>query len=109
MLNQTIVNHQNCGPFWENQITDRMFCVSADFYDSCDGDSGSGILLLDRTSQVGYVRWEIKKKHIYVDVNYFEFFLSFGSMICGDGSAPAVYGRIEHPEIREFIRQITGF
>lgn len=32
-LNQTIVNHQNCGPFWENQITDRMFCVSADFYD----------------------------------------------------------------------------
>jgi trypsin len=39
MLNQTIVNHSGCGPFWENQITDRMFCVSADFYDSCDGDS----------------------------------------------------------------------
>lgn len=56
MLNQTIVNHQNCGPFWENEITDRMFCVSADFYDSCDGDSGSGILLLDRINQVGYVR-----------------------------------------------------
>lgn len=37
MLNQTIVNHSDCGPFWENQITDRMFCVSADFYDSCDG------------------------------------------------------------------------
>lgn len=37
MLNQTIVNHADCGPFWENQITDRMFCVSADFYDSCDG------------------------------------------------------------------------
>lgn len=56
MLNQTIVNHQNCGPFWGNEITDRMFCVSADFYDSCDGDSGSGILLLDRIHQVGYVR-----------------------------------------------------
>ena len=42
MLNQTIVNHADCGPFWENQITDRMFCVSAVFYDSCDGDSGVG-------------------------------------------------------------------
>lgn len=54
-LNQTIVNHTGCGPFWENQITDRMFCVTADFYDSCDGDSGSGILLTDRVHQVGYV------------------------------------------------------
>ena len=54
-LNQTIVNHAACGPFWENQITDRMFCVTADFYDSCDGDSGSGILLTDRVNQIGYV------------------------------------------------------
>lgn len=89
MLNQTIVNHASCGPYWENQITDRMFCVTADFYDSCDGDSGSGILLLDRHNQVGYV--------------------SFGSINCGDGSAPAVYGRIEHPDIRNFIREVSGY
>jgi hypothetical protein len=36
-LNQTIVNQEGCGPFWQNEITDRMFCVTADFYDSCDG------------------------------------------------------------------------
>lgn len=51
------------------------------------GDSGSAILV-NLTHQVGYV--------------------SFGSMVCGDGSAPAVYGRLEEPSIREFVRKISG-
>lgn len=86
-LEQHVISQSECASFWEGQVTDRMFCVTADFYDSCDGDSGSAILLTGN-NQVGYV--------------------SFGSMRCGDGSAPAVYGRLEHPSIRDFIRQISG-
>lgn len=54
---------------------------------SFTGDSGSAILLQEN-NQVGYV--------------------SFGSMVCGDGSAPAVYGRLEEPSIRAFVREISG-
>lgn len=88
-LEQTVIPFAECqSNHWEGQITDRMFCVTADFYDSCNGDSGSAILLESLQHQVGYV--------------------SFGSIHCGDGSAPAVYGRIEHPEIRSFITRISG-
>lgn len=104
-LEQHVVPRSECVNHWEGQITSRMFCVTADFYDSCDGkreifasvkiliyfiigDSGSAILI-DSVRQVGYV--------------------SFGSMVCGDGSAPAVYGRLEEPSIRQFIFSITGF
>lgn len=64
-----------------------MFCVTSAFYDSCNGDSGSAILT-DKRHQVGLV--------------------SFGTMVCGDGTAPAVYSRLEEPAIRLFIREQTG-
>lgn len=35
-------------------------------------------------------------------------YVSFGSITCGDGSAPAVYGRLEEPSIRNWITSITG-
>jgi secreted trypsin-like serine protease len=34
--------------------------------------------------------------------------VSFGSDVCGDGTLPAVYVRVEDPLIRNFIRQETG-
>lgn len=34
--------------------------------------------------------------------------VSFGSAVCGDGSAPAVYSRLENPEIRNWISATTG-
>jgi hypothetical protein len=103
-LEQRVIPFSECRNHWEGQTTNRMFCVTSKFYDSCNGevrllkfeqltqpnitgDSGSAILT-SRVQQVGYV--------------------SFGSIVCGDGSAPAVYGRLEEPSIRAFVRQITG-
>lgn len=34
--------------------------------------------------------------------------VSFGSTVCGDGTLPAVYARVEHPLIRDFIRLHSG-
>lgn len=62
-----------------------MFCtIIEDGRDSCNGDSGSAVLR--NGIQVGVV--------------------SFGSAVCGDGSRPAVYVRVEQPQIRDWI---TGF
>lgn len=68
-------------------ITSSMFCTTIENgRDSCNGDSGSAILR--DGIQVGIV--------------------SFGSEICGDGTLPAVYVRIEEPLVRNWIRQISG-
>lgn len=34
--------------------------------------------------------------------------VAFGSSVCGDGSRPAVYTRIEEPVVRSFIFEHTG-
>lgn len=59
-----------------------MFCtLIEDGRDSCNGDSGSAVIR--DGVQVGIV--------------------SFGSSVCGDGSRPAVYVRLEDPQIRSWI------
>lgn len=64
-----------------------MFCTTAENgIDSCNGDSG-GAIIRDGV-QVGVV--------------------SFGSEVCGDGSGPAVYARLEAPVIRDWIRSTTA-
>ena len=75
-----------CSPFWW-MLTPRMFCtIVEDGRDSCNGDSGSAVIR--DGVQVGIV--------------------SFGSAVCGDGSRPAGYVRIENPQIRNFITQHVG-
>lgn len=86
-VQKPIYPHAECGISWRGDITSRMFCsVVENGIDSCNGDSGSAIIR--NGIQVGIV--------------------SFGSPVCGDGSRPAVYVRIEDPLIRDFIRQTTG-
>lgn len=34
--------------------------------------------------------------------------VSFGTAVCGDGTAPAVYARVEVPVIRDWIRTVSG-
>lgn len=59
-----------------------MFCtLIEDGRDSCNGDSGSAAVR--DGIQVGIV--------------------SFGSSVCGDGSRPAGYVRVEEPGIRNWI------
>lgn len=85
-VQKPIFDQDECDAIWGG-ITDSMFCTTVEEgRDSCNGDSGSAIIR--DGIQVGIV--------------------SFGSQVCGDGSAPAVYVRIEAPIIRNFIRQHSG-
>lgn len=86
-VSKGIVDHAECNRIWGGDITSTMICTTVENgRDSCNGDSGSP---LTRSGvQVGIV--------------------SFGSADCGDGSAPAVYVRIEDPIIRDFISTTTG-
>jgi len=92
MVHKPIHNHEQCHAQWsaafsDMTITSRMFCTTVeDGIDSCNGDSGSAIVL--NGIQVGLV--------------------SFGSQVCGDGTLPAVYVRNEDPVIRDFIHLHTG-
>jgi secreted trypsin-like serine protease len=86
-VQKAIFNQAECNRIWGGDITSRMFCtLVVNGMDSCNGDSGSAITRAG--VQVGVV--------------------SFGSEVCGDGSAPAVYVRLEDPKIRNFIRVTTG-
>lgn len=83
-VQKPIFDHDQCDTIWGG-ITDSMFCTTVeDGRDSCD----SGSAIIRDGIQVGIV--------------------SFGSQVCGDGSAPAVYVRIEAPIVRDFIRQLSG-
>ncbi|CAO1409950.1 unnamed protein product [Diamesa serratosioi] len=87
-ITKSIVTNTVCARAWGSSITSRMFCTLVENgIDSCNGDSGGAIVNMDRNLQVGLV--------------------SFGSEVCGDGSGPAVYARIEDPQIRNWIRQIS--
>lgn len=80
-VSKDIVSNAVCSTFWNN-ISNRMFCTHIENgRDSCNGDSGSAIVR--DGVQVGVV--------------------SFGSSVCGDGSRPAVYVRVEQPQIRSWI------
>lgn len=76
----------DCNESW-GIITDQKFCTSVvNGIDRCHSDSGSSVI---RSGvQVGIV--------------------SFGSIYCGDGTAPAVHVRVEAPLVRNFIRQVAG-
>lgn len=108
-VSKTVVNTAACSAAWREPISSRMFCTLVENgRDSCQGDSGGAITNMERNVQVGVV--------------------SFGSEVCGgnlltsflillnliihkfefsDGSAPAVYARIENPQIRDWIRQVA--
>lgn len=81
-----IMANEPCGSFWRT-LTSRMFCtIVENGRDSCNGDSGSAVVR--NGVQVGIV--------------------SFGSSVCGDGSRPAVYVRVEESNIRAWINQHSG-
>lgn len=87
-VSKRIMGSDKCSVFWRSpSITARMVCTYVENgRDSCHGDSGSTAVL--NGVQVGIV--------------------SFGSNVCGDGTRPAVYVRVEDFEIRDFIRQHAG-
>lgn len=74
-----------CNEYWHfhpGGVSHSKFCtIIEDGRDSCNGDSGSAIIR--DGVQVGLV--------------------SFGSAVCGDGTLPAVYVRIEEPTVRNWI------
>lgn len=81
------MNLDTCNQYWSflpNGVTHSSFCtVVEDGRDSCNGDSGSPVIR--HGVQVGLV--------------------SFGSSVCGDGTLPAVYVRLEEPTVHNFITQ----
>ena len=86
-IKKGIFEHGACNKAWRNGITSSMFCTSINIgREICGGDSGgpairSGV-------QVGIV--------------------SFGTGVCGDGSYPTGYTRIEAPIVRNWIRTVSG-
>lgn len=62
-----------------------MMCAGLKNNDSCQGDSGGP--LIQNNIQVGVVSW------------------GYG---CGAEGFPGVYARIGHPEIRKWIKDLTG-
>lgn len=82
-VSKPIISIQECLNFWRI-VTSRMFCTLVENgKDSCNGDSGSAVVR--DGVQVGVV--------------------SFGSSVCGDGTRPAVYVRVEDPQVRSWITQ----
>lgn len=62
-----------------------MICAVLPNKDACQGDSGGP--LIQHNIQIGVVSW---------------------GKDCGDERLPGVYARIGHPEIRKWIKKITG-
>lgn len=91
-VSKDIIPLELCNQYWATVnhpggITSNKFCTRVENgRDSCNGDSGSAIIR--NGVQVGIV--------------------SFGSAVCGDGTLPAVYVRIEEPAVRSFITQHVG-
>jgi len=85
-VSKDIIPLDLCNEYWSifpHPISHSKFCTRVeDGRDSCNGDSGSAIVR--NGVQVGLV--------------------SFGSEVCGDGSLPAVYVRIEEPTVFNFVR-----
>jgi len=85
-VQKPIFDHADCDAIW-GDITPSMFCTAvSEGRDSCNGDSGGSII----------------REGIHVGL------VSFGTAVCGSGAAPAVYVRIEHPPVRDFIRTVAG-
>ncbi|KAG5680177.1 hypothetical protein PVAND_009702 [Polypedilum vanderplanki] len=83
-VSKPVFNFAECDRIW--RITNGMFCTDATRGDSCSGDSG-GPVVDNNGIQHGVV--------------------SFGSANC-DGSAPAVYVRLEAPINRHWIQLVAG-
>ena len=84
-----IMENIECSRYWGSfpSITDRMFCTTIeDGRDFCNSNFGSAAVR--NGVQHGIV--------------------SFGTSVCGDGSSPAVYVRIEQLQIRDWITSLTG-
>lgn len=86
-VSKDIITIESCRDYWTGigwtgGISHSKFCTRVENgRDSCNGDSGSAIVR--NGVQVGLV--------------------SFGSLVCGDGTVPAVYVRLEEPTVRNFI------
>lgn len=86
-VQKDIYDQDECYSSWGGDITSRMFCTRVvNGIDSCNGDSGSPVI----------------RDGLLVGL------VSFGSLLCGDGSVPAVYVRLEDPLIRDFIHSYTS-
>lgn len=81
-----IVNQTFCEDVYEtvNPVTERMFCAGTEGLDSCQGDSGGGLVVN------GYLVGVIST--------------GYG---CGTKLFPGVYTSIPHPDIRKFIKEIA--
>jgi hypothetical protein len=89
-VSKAIITPTECNGFWRG-ITARMFCTNVENgKDSCNGDSGSAVI---RT-----VNGVVEQTGV----------VSFGSSVCGDGSRPAVYVRVENPDVRSWITTLSG-
>ncbi|XP_055689392.1 trypsin-3-like [Lutzomyia longipalpis] len=85
-VNIPVISRESCNSSYNGLITDRMICASESGRDICSLDNG-GPLIDTRNFLVGIVSW---------------------GMGCGIPLYPGVYTNIAHPEIRNFIEEITG-
>lgn len=72
----------------EGRVTDSMMCAFREGYDSCQGDSGSPLVLkgenASRDVQIGIVSWGVG---------------------CAESSYPGVYARVGSSDVVDWIRQ----
>lgn len=80
-----VLSQTACSSAWPGEIDQTMVCAGSPGKDACNGDSG-GPLTQDGTV-VGVVSW--------------------GSLVC-ENSQPGVYARLSNPELRDFIRSVSG-
>ncbi|XP_055633815.1 transmembrane protease serine 9-like [Toxorhynchites rutilus septentrionalis] len=81
-----LIDNNTCRLYWPaDWITDEMLCASEPGRDTCNGDSGSPLVVNGR--QVGIASW--------------------GSNNC-QGNQPGIYTRIADPQIRSWITNVTG-
>jgi trypsin len=89
-LTKPIHERADCNRLWGG-IGPSLFCKAAfDGRDTCNGDSGSPLV-----TGTGVAR----RQHGVV---------SFGTSVCGDGTAPSVNVRIEHAGVRNWITTMSG-
>ncbi|KAK6640231.1 hypothetical protein RUM44_011917 [Polyplax serrata] len=83
----SVTNKTYCKEAYEkiSPVTDRMFCAGTEGKDSCQGDSGGGLVVDGRL--MGVIS------------------TGFG---CGAKNFPGVYTSIGHPDIRKYIMEVAN-
>ena len=81
-----VTNKTDCFKAYEiiSPVTERMICAGLEGKDSCQGDSGGGLVVDNKL--VGIIS------------------TGFG---CGVKDFPGVYTSIAHPEIKKFVKETT--